>query len=181
MPPASLSGNPLLPDHRGAQQRSKASLPKTIYMLWIEMTDRFLGCSGIFKVNRKKQGTSEMVKNHYPAGLHSLIMLQQPRLGKRQGHMQGGCLCFYACQVRLQLKFHHSIPTANINYKLKPRPWMLPVLQSKSATTGWKNYCHRDSVKNNMLRTISKLTQKSDEELIQAKCFSFLSFFNHTK
>lgn len=54
------------------------------------MTDRFSGCSDIFKVNHKRQGTSQMEENHYPPGLRSLIMLQQPRPGKRQGHMQGG-------------------------------------------------------------------------------------------
>lgn len=102
------------------------------------MTDRFSGCSDIFKVNHKRQGTSQMDENHYPPGLRSLIMLQQPRPGKRQGHMQGGgalwgCLCFYACLVRLQLKFHHFFPPANINYTLKPRTWMLPMQKSNSA------------------------------------------------
>lgn len=65
------------------------------------MTDRFLDCGDIFKVSHERQGTSEMEENHHSTGLQFLIMLQQPGLERDI------LLCFYACQVRLQLKCNH--------------------------------------------------------------------------
>lgn len=54
VPPAFLSGNPLPSDHHGAWWGSKTSSHTIIYMLWIKMTDRLLGCSDIFKVSHKR-------------------------------------------------------------------------------------------------------------------------------
>lgn len=56
--------------------------------------------------------------------------------------MQGGAggvgggvsLCFYSCQVRLQLKFHHSSPLGYINYTLKPET----SISASTAASGWK-------------------------------------------
>lgn len=56
---------------------------KIIYMLWIEMTDRFSGCGDIFKGNHKRQGTSEMEKNHYSPGLCSPYHASTAKAGER--------------------------------------------------------------------------------------------------
>lgn len=46
------------------------------------MTDGFSGCGDIFKVNHKRQGTSEMEENHYSPGLRSSYHASAAKAGE---------------------------------------------------------------------------------------------------
>lgn len=85
------------------------------------MTDGFWGCGDIFKVNHKRQGTSEMVENHYSAGLRSSYHASAAKVGEGTGTYAGcvvgvggwggGGVCFYACQVRLKTQISSRYST----------------------------------------------------------------------
>lgn len=55
VPPASFSGNPLLPDHYGTGGGGKTSFHKIIYTLWIEMTNSWTAVT-FLRVNYKRRG-----------------------------------------------------------------------------------------------------------------------------
>lgn len=62
---------------------------KIIYPPRIEMTDGFSGCGDIFKVNHKRQGTSEMEENHYSPGLRSSYHASAAKAGEGTGTYGG--------------------------------------------------------------------------------------------
>lgn len=62
---------------------------KIIYTPRIEMTDGFSGRGDIFKVNHKRQGTSEMEENHYSPGLRSSYHASAAKAGEGTGTYAG--------------------------------------------------------------------------------------------
>lgn len=90
VPPASLGGVRLRaprfpPTLMKLDEGASPSPHKIIYTRRIEMTDGFSGRSDIFKVDHKRQGTSEMEENHYSPGLRSSYHASAAKAGEGTG------------------------------------------------------------------------------------------------
>lgn len=161
-PPASFNGNSPLPDHYGAGWGSKTSLRKKIYILSIEMTERFLGCSDIFKgqpLNTRNMRWRKSLLSRFTPSYHA----PTARAWKEKETLS----CAYEV-LRLQLKFHLIISPANINNSRQKRRccqyWEINLIP----------LIYRDGRKwitprVKFLSALNKSTQYSAEEIIQIR------------